>query len=65
MSANGRNIVRVLRNGDFHRSSKYGARWVAENEMAPNALWLSEGLCREMALRSGMRVLDMDCGRAA
>jgi cyclopropane fatty-acyl-phospholipid synthase-like methyltransferase len=48
----------------FPRSSRYPAKWVLENEMGPNALWLTEWLCEEMGLAPGMRVLDMGCGRA-
>jgi SAM-dependent methyltransferase len=31
--------------------------------MGPNALWLTEWLCKDMALHSGMRVLDLGCGK--
>jgi cyclopropane fatty-acyl-phospholipid synthase-like methyltransferase len=37
---------------------------VFANEMGPNALWLTEWLCEDVALKPGMRVLDMGCGRA-
>lgn len=49
----------LLENEDFPLSNKYDARWVLDNEMGPNALWLTEWLCREMQLKPGMRVLDM------
>lgn len=32
--------------------------------MGPNMLWLTEFLCERMALRPGMRVLDLGCGKA-
>jgi SAM-dependent methyltransferase len=48
----------------FPRSNTYDGRWVAENQMGPNALWLAEWLCEEMTLEPGMRVLDMGCGKA-
>jgi len=32
--------------------------------MGPNALWLTESLGQEMALKSGMRILDMGYGTA-
>ena len=51
-------------NPRFPRASRYPARWVAENEMGPNALWLTEWLCESLALEPGMRVLDLGCGRA-
>ena len=47
----------------FPRSSKYDPRWVLENEMGPNALWLTEWLCEAMDLKPEMRVLDMGCGK--
>jgi SAM-dependent methyltransferase len=51
-------------NPRFPRASRYPARWVAENQMGPNALWLTEWLCEGLALEPGMRVLDLGCGRA-
>ena len=32
--------------------------------MGPNVLWLAESLCPLLALRPGMRVLDLGCGKA-
>jgi len=46
------------------KSAKYDPEWVAENEMGPNVLWLTELLCQTMDIRPGMRVLDMGCGKA-
>ena len=54
----------VLWNDDYPLSSKYDPDWVFENQMGPNALWLTEWLCQEMDLQPGMRVLDMGCGKA-
>lgn len=54
----------LLTRAEFPRASKYDARWVLENQMGLNALWLTEWLCQGMNLRSGMRVLDLGCGRA-
>ncbi len=48
----------------FRRSSTYDMDWALDNEMGPNALWLTESLCEIMDLRPGMRVLDMGCGKA-
>lgn len=48
----------------FPRASRYDFRWVAENQMGPNALWLAEWLMKDLELSPGMRVLDMGCGRA-
>jgi SAM-dependent methyltransferase len=54
----------LLRHDGFPLASKYDARWILENQMGPNALWLSEWLCQELKLQPGMRVLDLGCGRA-
>lgn len=54
----------LLRLDQFPLSSKYDPQWVFENEMGPNALWLTEALCRVMEFQPGMRVLDLGCGRA-
>jgi SAM-dependent methyltransferase len=51
-------------NERFPRSNGYDPRWVAENQMGPNALWLAEWLMERLELKPGMRVLDMGCGRA-
>jgi len=60
-----RNQLRTRLHSDrFPRSSRYDAEWVLANEMGPNALWLTEALCGQMALDPGMRVLDLGCGRA-
>lgn len=48
----------------FPRSATYDLEWVLENQMGPNVLWLTESLTQVMALKPGMRVLDMGCGRA-
>ena len=32
--------------------------------MGPNVLWLTESLSQVMALKPGMRILDMGCGTA-
>lgn len=48
----------------FPRSAAYNPRWVLENLMGPNVLWLTEALSQRMDLQPGMRVLDMGCGKA-
>ena len=53
----------LLHNEAFPLSNKYDAEWVLDNEMGPNALWLTEWLCRDLDLQPGMRVLDMGCGK--
>ncbi|TNF32190.1 MAG: methyltransferase domain-containing protein [Deltaproteobacteria bacterium] len=54
----------LFANPRFPRSGAYDARWVAENQMGPNALWLTEWACEALDLVPGMRVLDLGCGRA-
>ncbi|MFJ3666561.1 SAM-dependent methyltransferase [Streptomyces sp. NPDC090106] len=51
----------------YPRSNGYDARWVVENQMGPNALWLLEWLAPALGLdtlRPCARVLDLGCGRA-
>ena len=48
----------------YPRSSQYDPAWVLENQMGPNALWLVEALSDMMEFRSGMRILDLGCGKA-
>ncbi len=47
----------------FPRTEKYDTNWVHENWMGPNPLWLLEELCEHIALKPGMKVLDMGCGK--
>ena len=49
----------VLYRSEFPRSNSYDPNWVMDNQMGPNALWLTEWLCREMDLKPDMRVLDL------
>ena len=63
MSLSKEQLAEMLKNEQFPLSSKYDPEWVLENQMGPNALWLTEWLCRDMELKPGMRVLDMGCGR--
>jgi cyclopropane fatty-acyl-phospholipid synthase-like methyltransferase len=56
----------TLANERFLRSNKYNPEWVtASVSGGANSLWLTEWLTAKMDLRSGMRVLDLGCGRAA
>ena len=48
----------------FPRSNKYDSDWIIKNQMGLNPLWLTEWLCEKMPLTSGMRVLDLGCGKA-
>ena len=47
----------------FPKSSVYNPKWVFENNMGPNPLWLMEWLTEEIPPASSSRVLDMGCGR--
>jgi SAM-dependent methyltransferase len=57
-------LAALLTLGEFPRSAAYGPRWMLENVIGPNPLWLAESLSQVMAFSPGMRVLDMGCGRA-
>jgi SAM-dependent methyltransferase len=57
-------VLTLLEKPEFPRSNKYDAGWVLENQMGPNALWLMEWLCEAVPLETGMRVLDLGCGKA-
>ncbi len=48
----------------FNRSAQYDPRWMFDNSMGPNPLWLVEWLSREMQFSPDMVVLDMGCGKA-
>jgi cyclopropane fatty-acyl-phospholipid synthase-like methyltransferase len=54
-----------LKNDRFPRSAKYPSRWMVDNCMGPNPVWLAEWLCEVMPLEPGMRVLDLGCGKAS
>ena len=61
----GRNPVNDrLLNARFPRASRYHPDWVMEGAFGGNPLWLAEWLSEKVALREGMRVLDLGCGRA-
>jgi len=50
----------------FPRASAYNPDWVAAAVSGgANSLWLTEWLSAMLQLRSGMRVLDLGCGRGA
>src|SRR5476649_1452501 len=48
----------------FPRSSNYDGRWILDNMMGPQVLWLAEHLSEVLELKPGMRVLDLGCGKA-
>lgn len=60
-------LTKRLTHARYPRSNSYDVRWVIENQMGPNALWLLEWLAPALgldALRPCARVLDLGCGRA-
>jgi len=57
-------LKQLLSRDEFPRSGKYDPKWILDNQMGPNPLWLTEWLCRDMAFRPGMRVLDLGSGKA-
>jgi SAM-dependent methyltransferase len=55
-----------LFSSQFPLASKYNPDWmIASASGGASALWLTEWLAEGLALRPGMRVLDLGCGRAA
>ncbi|GAC1403299.1 MAG: cyclopropane-fatty-acyl-phospholipid synthase family protein [Chloroflexota bacterium] len=56
-------LTNMLKVDEFPRSAGYDPMWVIRNGMGPNVLWLIEYLSEAIALRPGMRVLDMGCGK--
>ncbi len=48
----------------YVRSNRYDPMWVTQNQMGPNALWLTESLTEVLSLAPGMKVLDLGCGKA-
>ena len=57
-------LAAVLTIDQFPRAAAYDPRWVLENLMGPNVLWLTEALSYVLELTPGMRVLDLGCGTA-
>jgi len=56
---------KLLKDPRYPRTAKYDPDWMVDLDMGCPTLWLLEGLCEEMALEPGMRVLDLGCGKAA
>lgn len=57
-------LTRRLKKPQFPRSAKYDGRFVVDNLMGPNVLWLAEYASQALDLKPGMRVLDLGCGKA-
>lgn len=53
-----------LENDRFPRTNAYNPEWLTESPMGAHPLWLTEWLCRRIDIDSGMRVLDLGCGKA-
>ncbi len=49
----------------FPLSNQHDLKWMMEQAMGPNPLWLAEYLSEVMPLEPGMKVLDLGCGKAA
>ena len=58
------NVYSILNLKQFPLSAKYDIKWVIENERGPSSLWLMEYLIENIDLKTGMRVLDLGCGKA-
>ena len=56
-------MCNILHSERFPRSNKYDPMWIFNHEMGPNPLWLTEFLTQAFDLKSGMRVLDLGCGK--
>lgn len=48
----------------FPLSSHYDDKWIKKNSLGENVLYNLESLCEVMNFKSGMRVLDLGCGKA-
>ncbi|GAA3794504.1 hypothetical protein GCM10022226_12340 [Sphaerisporangium flaviroseum] len=50
----------LIRPDRYPLSSAYDPAWLLELDMGPHPLWLLEDLARDLDLKPGMRVLDLD-----
>jgi len=48
----------------FPLSSKYDENWIRKNSLGENVLYNLETLCQVIKFESGMKVLDLGCGKA-
>ncbi len=58
-------IDALVRPDRFPLSSRYDPRWLLDLDMGPHPLWQLEEILPALALRPGMRVLDLGSGRGA
>ena len=54
---------KILHSEQFPRASQYDSRWILDNSMGLNVLWLTDFLTQSIDLKPGMRVLDLGCGK--
>ncbi|NLT27608.1 MAG: SAM-dependent methyltransferase, partial [Dehalococcoidales bacterium] len=47
----------------YIRTIKYDNQFLLDNMMGPNAMKILEEMTAGLALKSGMRVLDLGCGK--
>jgi len=57
-------IAELMRHPRYPRTSAYDPRWIISNGMGSNPLWYMESLSHVMTFASGLRVLDLGCGKA-
>lgn len=57
-------VKNLLSKLEFPRSGRYDPEWMLDNNMGPNAVWLTEWLCGTLPITPGMRILDLGCGKA-
>ncbi len=53
-----------LNNPSYPRTAAYDPAWVLENDMGPHVLWMTEWALQALRPESGLRILDLGCGRA-
>jgi cyclopropane fatty-acyl-phospholipid synthase-like methyltransferase len=63
MPVSAEELKQALSRAEYPRSGEYDPKWILDNQMGLNPLWLSEWLCQRLTLRPGMRVLDLGCGK--
>ncbi|MFW9924772.1 MAG: SAM-dependent methyltransferase [Candidatus Thorarchaeota archaeon] len=49
---------------EYILSNKYDIKWIIENQMGSNCLWLTEALTKVIPFSPKMRILDLGCGKA-
>lgn len=57
-------IYEIMNNERYPLTLKYNPEWIIENSMGSHCLWLQEALTQAMHIKSGIRILDIGCGKA-